>query len=213
MQDENPNDSNFEAEICAPQIDSDSNEELALEPEIWEICEKLRTRLQFIALGIIRTNGDAEDIASEAILKTFNLYNQDPEHYKFLRVPGKLTLYLKQAARHLALNELRNRKRRTAADVKNEVYDSEISEIVTDKIQENRLVSLLEESICELENKQQRDLLYGRKISGLAYKELAEQLNIPIGTVMSGLSRGNQILLSIIQENPKYAPLRMENLK
>ncbi|WP_166359404.1 sigma-70 family RNA polymerase sigma factor [Pseudomonas akapageensis] len=43
-------------------------------------------------------------------------------------------------------------------------------------------------------NPEQRALLYWVSIEGLGYKEIAEMLDIPIGTVMSRLSRARQAL-------------------
>lgn len=39
-----------------------------------------------------------------------------------------------------------------------------------------------------------REILVLREVEGLSYKEIAELVNIPIGTVMSNLSRARQRL-------------------
>lgn len=52
-------------------------------------------------------------------------------------------------------------------------------------------VALIEHAMRELPDRF-RELLVLRELEGLSYQELADVLGIPIGSVMSGLSRGRQ---------------------
>jgi RNA polymerase sigma-70 factor (ECF subfamily) len=48
-----------------------------------------------------------------------------------------------------------------------------------------------------------RELLVLRELEGLSYRELADVLDIPIGTVMSGLSRARQAFRSVLDNELK----------
>lgn len=50
-----------------------------------------------------------------------------------------------------------------------------------------------------------RELLVLREIEGLSYRELADVMNIPIGTVMSGLSRAREALRGVLGDELKRA--------
>jgi len=54
-------------------------------------------------------------------------------------------------------------------------------------------VSLVEDAMNELPTRF-RELLVLRELEGLSYQEVADALRIPIGTVMSGLSRARRAL-------------------
>jgi RNA polymerase sigma-70 factor, ECF subfamily len=58
-----------------------------------------------------------------------------------------------------------------------------------------------------------RELLVLRELEGLSYRELADVMGIPIGTVMSSLSRGRQALRgaldSLLEEENRTRPLRI----
>jgi RNA polymerase sigma-70 factor (ECF subfamily) len=53
-----------------------------------------------------------------------------------------------------------------------------------------------------------RELLVLRELEGLSYRELADVLNIPIGTVMSGLSRARQAARRALDEEFKLSGMR-----
>ncbi len=55
---------------------------------------------------------------------------------------------------------------------------------------------------------EQRALLLLVSVEGLSYKEVAQALEIPIGTVMSRLSRARAALRGLTEGNPAPAPLR-----
>ena len=80
-----------------------------------------------------------------------------------------------------------------------ELFDEEQhSGVYTTKDPETLLIDattaeLLDDAIRSLPGRS-RELLVLRELEGLSYQELADVLDIPIGTVMSGLSRARQAL-------------------
>jgi len=74
-------------------------------------------------------------------------------------------------------------------------------------------VTLIERALANLPARF-RELLVLRELEGLSYRELADVMDIPIGTVMSGLSRARQALRGALVDElkqsgiPKRAHLR-----
>jgi RNA polymerase sigma factor (sigma-70 family) len=58
--------------------------------------------------------------------------------------------------------------------------------------------SLIDETLRNLPGRF-RELLVLREVEGLSYQELADVLGIPMGTVMSGLSRARQALRTALE--------------
>jgi RNA polymerase sigma-70 factor (ECF subfamily) len=63
-------------------------------------------------------------------------------------------------------------------------------------------VALIERALSRLSGRF-RELLVLRELEGLSYQELSEVLGIPIGTVMSGLSRSRQALRVALQHEQR----------
>jgi RNA polymerase sigma-70 factor (ECF subfamily) len=64
-------------------------------------------------------------------------------------------------------------------------------------------VTLVERAMSDLPHRF-RDLLVLRELEGLSYREVADAMDIPMGTVMSGLSRARQALRGALERNEKY---------
>jgi RNA polymerase sigma-70 factor (ECF subfamily) len=60
-------------------------------------------------------------------------------------------------------------------------------------------VKLIEAAMMAVTDRH-RELLILRELDGLSYRELADATGMPMGTVMSGLSRGRQALRKALQE-------------
>jgi RNA polymerase sigma-70 factor, ECF subfamily len=65
-------------------------------------------------------------------------------------------------------------------------------------------VALVERALRNLPDRS-RELLVLRELEGLSYRELAAELGIPIGTVMSGLSRAREALRRVLVRQPRSA--------
>ena len=61
--------------------------------------------------------------------------------------------------------------------------------------------SLIDETLKRLPDRS-RELLVLRELEGLSYHELADALEVPIGTVMSGLSRARQAFRKALESEP-----------
>ena len=65
--------------------------------------------------------------------------------------------------------------------------------------------ALIERAISSLPDRF-RELLVLREIEGLSYREIADVMEIPIGTVMSGLSRARDALRGVVNQELNRAP-------
>lgn len=138
-----------------------------------------------LARWLVRNGDDAEDIVQEAFLKAFKAIDT------FRGADARV--WTLSIVRNTAMNFLR--KHRSDAAVHLDKFEP------ADR-SPNPEQGLLEESrryqvrraIARLEP-EFRETLVLREIEGLTYKEIADVLDIPAGTVMSRLSRARQRLL------------------
>ena len=134
-----------------------------------------------VARWLVRNRQDAEDVVQEASLRAFRYFRT----------------YTGRNGRAWFLKIVRNtcwswrgQQRKAAVDIFDEELHSD-AQLTLDA--ETLLVhaadaSLIDQTLKSLPDRS-RELLVLRELEGLTYQELAERLEIPIGTVMSGLSR------------------------
>ena len=139
-----------------------------------------------LARWLTGNDHDAEDVVQEASLRAlryFGTFSGGNGRAWFLRI-----------VRNLCYSR-RGHGVQPATDVFDEEQHSD-PELTIDPeallLHEDHVV-LVEDAMRELPERF-RELLVLREIEGLSYQELAGVLRIPIGTVMSGLSRARQAL-------------------
>jgi RNA polymerase sigma-70 factor (ECF subfamily) len=137
-----------------------------------------------LARWLTRNDHDAEDVVQEASLRAFRY----------------LQTFSGSNARGWFLRIVRNtcygsfgRKPLPHTDVFDEEQHSggELADTPETLMLQAADALLIERTLGELPERF-RELLVLREIEGLSYQELADVLGIPIGTVMSGLSRARQ---------------------
>lgn len=157
------------------------------------------------ALRLTRHAQDAEDLVQETYLKAYRYYD------KF--EPGtNLKAWLFKILKNTFINDYRKRQQRPPqsdfADIE-ESFEDRISEDVAQKIknpEESYLEGVLDQDVQRALDSLSPDyrmaVVLG-DLEGFSYKEIAEILEIPVGTVMSRLYRGRKRLEAAMLEYAK----------
>ncbi|MBR8836750.1 MAG: sigma-70 family RNA polymerase sigma factor [Stigonema ocellatum SAG 48.90 = DSM 106950] len=144
-----------------------------------------------IALKILKNSQEAEDLTQEIFLALWRNVNYNPEH--FVR-------YLVTMTRSRAIDKLRSRSRnlklleRWSQTEQHETFSSTPFENACDRERSQHLRSALEQL-----PQQQRQVLEMAYDEGLSQSQIAQQLDIPLGTVKSRIRQGLLKLKQILQ--------------
>jgi RNA polymerase sigma-70 factor, ECF subfamily len=128
---------------------------------------------------------DAEDIVQEAALRAFRYFRTFSG--------GNGRAWFLRIVRHVCYDYHSDTLKRVEDTIDEEQYASEPTASPEMLLLQEENVSLIEDAMRDLPERF-RELLVLRELEGLSYQELADVLRIPIGTVMSGLSRARQAL-------------------
>ena len=133
-----------------------------------------------LARWLMRNKEDAEDVVQEAYLRAF-------QYFGGFR-GGDARAWLLTIVRNTSYRWLRKTRAYEPVDQ----FDEEIHSVGTLNPEELLLRNadgrLVEEALSALPVRS-REILVLREIEGLCYKEIAEVVGVPIGTVMSRLAR------------------------
>lgn len=154
------------------------------------------------ALRMTRNPQDAEDLVQETYLKAYKNFDSF--------TPGtNLKAWLYRIMTNTYINTYRKKQRRPLVTSADDVTDSQLytssshdstglesAEVEALKAMPNSKIS---EALNAL-NEDYRMVVYYADVEGLAYKEIAEVLDIPMGTVMSRLHRGRKQLRGMLKD-------------
>jgi RNA polymerase sigma-70 factor (ECF subfamily) len=158
-----------------------------------EIVERYRKMVARTVKGMLGDSVYSEDIGQEVFIK---LYYSLPD----FRGDSKLSTYIQRIAVNLTLNEIKRRKRffsMFSQKGNNEMYEFEVPDHDT---QERRdAVELVNKALQAMDPKF-RIVVTMRMLQGYSTKETAEILDLPLGTVLSRLSRAQEQLKNILQK-------------
>ena len=156
-----------------------------------ELVRLLEPRVAATVIGMLGHCQEAEDVGQETFIRFYNALDK-------FRGEAKVETYVTRIAINLSLNELKRRRRKALlfaeqpeTDLEN-LSNREIVEIDRDT------QATVRWAVRQLAPRF-RAVIVLRLIDGYSTRETAEILNLPIGTVLSRLSRAQKKLKIILE--------------
>lgn len=170
-----------------------------------ELMERYRESIYFMMYKMVKNQDDADDLTIEAFGKAFRRLEQYSPSYAF-------STWLFKIASNNCIDFIRKKRVKLMSmdsgytnddgesmriDAKSNTLDPEQTVIQSQKVKHMRhLVSKLKPRY--------RELIEKRYFEELSYEEIAEELNLPLGTVKAQLFRARDFLAQMM-ENTKDA--------
>ena len=176
----------WEDEVIKASLDGDKR-------AFGEIVARYRKMVARTVIGMLGNSAIAEDIGQEVFIKLYYSLS------KFRR-EARLSTYIQKIAVNLTLNEIKRRKRffsMFSQKGENEIYEYEIPNHDTEERKEAS--EIVNKALLAMDPKF-RIIVTMRMLQGYSTKETAEILNVPLGTVLSRLSRAQEQMKGILNK-------------
>ena len=167
------------------------------------------------ALRMTRNPQDAEDLVQETYLKAFKAFDSYKEG-------TNLKAWLYRIMTNTYINSYRKKQRRPLETSAEDVTDRQLYTTSShdstglQSAEVEALKNLPDTQIAEAMNSLNDDyrmVVYYADVEGLAYKEIAEVMDIPLGTVMSRLHRGRKQLRELLKDVANEQGIGLEDLQ
>lgn len=165
-----------------------------------ELLDRYKDAIYYMLLKMVNNKSDAEDLTIEAFGKAFKNITQYTPNYAF-------STWLFKIATNNCIDFIRKKKANIISlDQTSEVQDSigtplqaDTPDPEEDMIKSQRMA--LTRSIVEKLKPRYKTLVELRYFKEYSYEEIANELNLPIGTVKAQLFRARELLFNILKNN------------
>lgn len=166
------------------------------------LMKRYRDSIFFMLLKMVNNKDDAEDLTIEAFGKAFNRLHQYTPNYAFSTWLFKIATnncidFLRKKKNNVLYIDNKVKKNDGEAfmiELKSEIRNPEEETIKKQKIQ-------LMRSIVTRLKPRYKHLIELRYFKEMSYDEIAEELNIPLGTVKAQLFRARNVLFNILKDS------------
>jgi len=158
-----------------------------------EIVNRYRKMVARTVKGMLGDSVYAEDIGQEVFIKLFYSLSE-------FRGEAKLSTYIQKISVNLTLNEIKRRKRFSSMFSQkgnDEMYEFDVADVDSEGRRDAKEV--VNKALMSLDPKF-RIIVTMRMLQGYSTKETAEILDLPLGTVLSRLSRAQEQLKEILDK-------------
>jgi len=156
------------------------------------VIQKFREPLYFHARYIVKDHQEAYDVVQEVFIKSMREQRLFDEDFK-------IKAWLFRVTTNLCFNQVRNRKRRGAildTMMKPEALGADQLEAVFDGERREEVMDALDTLSDD-----HKEILLLRYYDDLSYAEIADVLQVKLGTVMSRLSRARMRLMDVMKSS------------
>lgn len=164
-----------------------------------QLMDKYQKPLYFHVLKMVRNHEQVEDLVQEAFMKAFNNLNSYNTNYAF-------STWLYRITTNHTIDYLRKKKLKTTSindPVKTKDGEMEIQisdDAETDRnIIRNERKKIIHNAINDLPKKYRR-VIEMRHLQELSYQEIADQLDLPLGTVKAHIFRAREMLYKELKD-------------
>ena len=162
------------------------------------LVQRYMRRAYYAALGLVGSSEDAMDLSQEAFVRAFRArHTIDPDR------PFYAWLY--QIIRRLCFNHTRDRRTRrrgieAAGDWLVDQATARTASMNPERALESAEARQRVAEALESLSDRDREVLVLKEFEGLRYREIAEVIGVPIGTVMSRLYSARRRLAAALEE-------------
>jgi RNA polymerase sigma factor (sigma-70 family) len=167
-----------------------------------ELMQRYRDSVYFMLLKMVNNKDDADDLTIEAFGKAFKRLSQYTPNFAF-------STWLFKIATNNCIDHIRKKKNNTFS-IDKPFQDDEGGEMTMDlrseqldpeeKVMKKQKVMLMHEVVEKLKPRYKM-LIEMRYFEELSYEEIAEKLELPLGTVKAQLFRAREFLQNILKNS------------